>query len=175
MAFSERAQAFADDPAEFFHHSYTEMHSVEPVELQELQLAALQYRFDSLRDKVQVLKKLADRQKINNISKVEDTIPLLFDHKTYKSYPPSFLENNQFDQLTRWLGKLTTFDLSQLDASKCECITDWVELLEKETPISLIHSGGTTGVLSFLPDSKEEYLRFVTTNLMKYFQRFAYP
>lgn len=175
MTLIEKAKAFASDPAEFFHRSFTEMHSIDPVELRELQLAALQYRFSSLRNTIPALKKLADRQNIDSFSKVEDVLPLLFDHKTYKSYPPSFLENNQFDQLTRWLGKLTTHDLSHVDASGCEGIDDWIQLLEKETPIRVVNSGGTTGLLSFLPRSLDEWMLFGKNNQVNYFQCFGDP
>lgn len=171
-----QAKELADDPVEYFKYSYTKMHSIPRAELESLQLAALQYRFDNLYPAIPMLTKLADKQKIKAINEIEDVVPLMFEHTMYKSYPPSLLENGRFDQLTRWLDKLTSHDLSGVDASQCEGINDWVELLDQKTPMKISHSSGTTGVMSFIPQSKEEARLFGKTwavNLMQEFGEIA--
>jgi hypothetical protein len=172
---NSRARAFVSDPTAFFDYSYTRMHSLPRAELEELQLAALQMRFEQMYNGVAMVKKLADRQHFGGIRKLDDVVPMLFEHTMYKSYPPSLLENNRFDQLTRWLDKLTTHDLSKLDASGCASITDWLVLLETQTPLKINHSSGTSGSMSFNPLSKEEYRVFAKSWPVCYLQEFGDP
>ncbi len=80
-----------------------------------------------------MLTRLADFMGIMQIDRFEDVVPLLFDHTTYKSYPASLLDNGRFDQLTRWLGKLTTLDLSAVDVSDCDSIDSWLDALKEQT------------------------------------------
>src|SRR5262252_1877455 len=111
---TEQAKAFASDPTAYFGYSYTRMQSLPREELEALQLEALRFRFETLYESVPMVKTLADRQRIVAIGQLTDVVPMLFEHTMYKSYPPSLLEKNRFDQLTRWLDKLTAHDLSQL-------------------------------------------------------------
>jgi hypothetical protein len=74
-----------------------------------------------------------------------------------KSYPMSYLEKSQFDRLTQWLDGFTTYDLSGLNAKGCDSIDDWIDLLDNNTPIRVLHSTGTTGKLSFLPRALPEF------------------
>ena len=167
--------AFADDPTEYFDYSYTRMHSIPRAELEALQLAALKYRFDNFYNTVPMVKKLADKQHLDSIEKIDDVVPMLFEHTMYKSYPPSLLENNRFDQLTRWLDKLTSHDLSILDTSGCDSVGAWIELLDQKSPLKINHSSGTSGVMSFNPISKEEYRLFGKSWPICYFQEFGDP
>ncbi|MFA5630570.1 MAG: hypothetical protein WC997_03570 [Porticoccaceae bacterium] len=175
ISFQEQAQAFASDPAEYFRFSYTNMHSLPREELEALQLAALQYRLDSFYTSIAMVKKMADRQHFDGIEKLEDVVPMLFEHTMYKSYPPSLLENGRFDKLTFWLNKLTSHDLANLDTSGCEGITDWVKLLDDESPLKISHSSGTSGVMSFNPFSKDEYRLFGKTYPICFTQEFGDP
>jgi len=72
----------------------------------------------------------------------------------------SLLENGRFDQINRWLGKLTTFDLTGIDVAGCESIDQWLAAMNAESPIRISHSSGTTGVMSFLPISKSETAKY---------------
>src|SRR3546814_12238421 len=83
--------------------------------------------------------------------------PLLYPHTVYKSYPISYLERARFDKLTKWLGGLTTVDISNVDASGIESIDDWLDLIDAETPLTVAHTSGTTGKLSFVPRTKEQW------------------
>ena len=123
-------------------------------EREEIQLAALQERFERLRPSIAALGRLASEQGTDRIERLEDAVALMFPHTVYKSYPLSFLENNRFDRLTRWLDGLTTLDLSGLDVSGIETIDDWIQLLDAKTELSVIHTFGTTGKLSFIPRTK---------------------
>ena len=109
----ESAAALINDPLTFFDMSYTKMHSVPSELLNELQTEALKQRFEDRRDRIPMLTKLADKQGITSISTIDDILPLLFEHTIYKSYPGFLLETGEYGKLTRWLDRLTPYDLSK--------------------------------------------------------------
>ena len=70
-------------------------------ELQALQLRLLQKLFAENRNRIPVLQRAADHKGIYTISQLQDAVALLFSHATYKSYPESFLDKGQWDNLYR--------------------------------------------------------------------------
>lgn len=157
MGIQEDALRMADDPAAYFDYSAREAHQLPRQEIEAMQLAALQQRFGSLRDRVAVLKAAADEQGIDEFASLQDGARLLFPHTVYKSYPVSLLERNRFDQMTKWLSRLTTVDLSAADVSDCDGIDAWLEALERSTGLSVTHSSGTSGTMTFLPRTSDGY------------------
>ena len=133
-----------------------EMYCMSADAVDAIQLAALRKRFADLVGRIAVLGRLAEEQRISAIESIEDAAVLLFPHSFYKSYPLALLENHRFDRLTRWLGGLTSFDLSSFDSSACESIDDWIEALDSGTDVHVVHSSGTSGKLSFLPRGTPE-------------------
>lgn len=164
---------FCSDPPAYYGQSLTKMQSQPREDYERLQLAALRLRFEQLRDAIPMVQKLADAEGVREINRVEDVIPLLFDHTMYKSYPPSFLHNNRFDQMTRWLNKLTTVDLSGFDASDCPTVDDWVVKLYERTPLNVVHTSGTTGLFSFLPRTKSNWDFFMRQYRVSVLQEFG--
>lgn len=152
------ATELTTDPDRFWDLSVTELYSIPLGEVHEIQRQALANRFADLIDRVPMVKKLAGGQSITAIENIVDAAPLLFQHSIYKSYPISYLEKNRFDKLTQWLDKLTTFDLSGLDASSVDTIDDWIDFMDANTQIRIRHSSGTSGKLSFLPGGPTDYL-----------------
>jgi hypothetical protein len=150
-------QRFADVPAKYFGHSWYAMQHVPADELASLQLASLQRRFEDLRDQIPTLQHMASECGIDSIGELNDIVPLLFQHSVYKSYPASLLLRNRFTELTRWLDRLTTLELSGVDVSGCDSIDSWLDKLEAETELRVTHSSGTSGTMSFLPRSTEEW------------------
>jgi hypothetical protein len=136
--------------------STTDKFSLDPKELAEIQLAGLQLRFRELLGRIPLLQRVAEDQKLTDIRRTEDGALLLLPHTLYKSYPLSAIEGARFDVMTRWLGTLTSIDISGVDASKCECIDEWIDALDAQTPIRVRHSSGTTGKLSFIPNGPQE-------------------
>jgi hypothetical protein len=169
------ARQLCHDASRYFNYSHTDMQSISREKLAALQLAGLQFRFDTLHSAVPMLEKLADKQGIGTIETVDDAVPLLFEHTMYKSYPPSLLENNQFSDITRWMNKLVAIDLSGVDVSGCQSIDEWIEILDRETPLMLTHSSGTSGTMSFLPCSKREWEKFGDGQKVQFMQRFGEP
>jgi len=131
-------------------------------------LELLRKRFEELKPKIAALQKLSAIQGVDEIVEIDDVVRLLFQHTAYKSYPFSLLEKHKFQAMTRWLQSLTAHDLSHVDASGCDSIDSWFELLDRETPLSVLHSTGTSGKLSIIPRDKQEMERFVRTTLKAY-------
>jgi hypothetical protein len=150
----------------------TEMHSIPQPAIEEIQLEGLQQHFRSLVDRVPVLSRFAEDQQVKDIQGIEDAAPLLLPHSVYKSYPVSVLERGGYDQLTKWLDTLTVYDLSGLDASACQGIDDWIDLLDAKTELRVKHSSGTTGKLSFVPRSLPESA-FAAKGFVKVFEGFG--
>ena len=157
--FDLRAEAiqFSDDPNEYFGRSEANMHKISREELDALHEEVLKYRFESLVDKIPMLKQLAEKQGIDRIESLDDVVPLLFEHTMYKAYPPFLLEQNRFADINKFLSKLTCVDISHVDVSHCTTIDEWLEVLDSETDLYLTLSSGTGGVMSFIPASRREW------------------
>ena len=121
-----------------------------------VQLEALRLRFDDLRKQVSALDKLAAEQGVERIAQFDDVLPVLFDHRVYKSYPLSLIEKRQFPRLTAWLNRLTTQDLNAVSLEGIDSVDDWITRLD-ENGMIIGHSTGTTGKLSFVPRSRTEW------------------
>jgi hypothetical protein len=149
-------QTLADRPETWMWASFTDAYCVPADQVAEIQLAALRNRFAYMVERIPILANLAEEQGLHEITRLEDGAPLLFAHSVYKSYPISFLETGRFDRLTQWLDMLTTDDLSGLDASGIDTIDEWIEFLDENSDIRVIHSTGTSGKLSFVPRNDRE-------------------
>ena len=126
---------------------------LEGEELENVQLRALQEKFNELVPKITAVRDLAQRQGVSNINSLNDILPVLFTHTVYKSYPLSLIEKRKFDQLTKWLAKFSTLDLSDVVLDKPKTIDQWLDQLEGQSELMVVHSSGTTGKLSFMPRS----------------------
>lgn len=157
-----------DEISRCINKSWDELFGMERAEIDAFQLAALKQRFEQLVPQVRALKTQADNAGITCIDAIEDAVPLLFQHSTYKSYPMSILEKGRFDMLTRWLDGLTSLDLSGADVSQCTGIDNWLDTLEAQTALRPNHTSGTTGKLSFIPRSTLEQGIYNKAHLKQY-------
>jgi hypothetical protein len=151
------AMQMADDPPKFFNYSNRSAHQLPRKHAEAMQLAAFQRRFADLRDRLPVLNAAAAEQGIDKVANLDAGSNLLFPDSIYKSYPVSLLEKNRFDQLTKWLGRLTTTDLSKADVGRCDGIDSWLRALEDATGIQVVNSSGTSGTMTFLPRTRNDY------------------
>jgi hypothetical protein len=149
--------------------SFERMNATSRSDIEELQLTVLKKRFESLRNNVPTLKKLADAQRVDEVNTFDDVVSLLFSHTVYKSYPISLLEKNRFTQLTKWLQKLCITDLSGVDVSHCQGIDEWFVEMDRQTPLTLRHSSGTTGAMSFIPRTARETEEYFLNLLFQVF------
>jgi hypothetical protein len=161
---SRFSDALKRDPASFVDAHYDEGFSLGRDELDEIHLAGLRKRFAELRPILPALARLGAEQGVDSIDSIDAAAPLLFPHTVYKSYPLSFIEQDRFDRLTKWLSGLTTVDLSGVDTSGIQTIDEWIARLEATTEINLIHTFGTSGKLSFLPRTKAQTQLTTTIN-----------
>ncbi len=173
MPTSDEIDVLLADPMKYFGYSRSKTMGVSRSDLDELQLTGLKRRFEQFRGRLPMMDKLADLQNVHAIEQLNDVLPLLFDHATYKSYPPSLLEKHRYPQLTAWLAKLTTVDLSKVDVSGCRSIDEWLMTLDRETPLAVCHTSGTSGSMSFLPWSKAEWRKMLGTFAMMYCDDFG--
>src|SRR5260221_6200652 len=149
-------------PERIIELSPTEMYGIPLKEQARIQLTGASKRFEQLADNIPMLGRLAQEQGITKISSLEDLGPLLVPHSALKSYPMSYLEKSQFDRLTAWLNGFTTHDISALNTKNCDSIDDWLDVLDQNTEVRVLHSTGTGGKLSFLPRGTAEMKIMVT-------------
>jgi hypothetical protein len=145
-----------DNPASWTYRPFEDLYALEREEREKLQLEAVRINFRRLRDRVPALKKLADRQGVETIDKIEDVLPVCFDHRVLKNYPLQIIENRDFPKLTAWLDKLTVHDLTKIDLTGLKTIEEWLGRLEAYGML-VTYSSGTTGKLSFVPRSYDEF------------------
>lgn len=173
IAIERQALAWMDDALTAFDLSHTRVHSLPREEAEAVQLAALNLRLEQRRTQIVTLAKLAEAQGITGFAAIEDAAPLLFTHDVYKSYPASLLAKQRFDQLTKWLSRLTPYDLSQVDVLDCHSIDAWLERLRDTTELDVATSSGTSGTMSFVPKSRTDYRFSVRMLRMNLTQRFG--
>src|SRR6202007_1703251 len=104
-----------NDPIGFFGQSYTQRHSIDRRELEELQRQAMGIRFREHYQSIDMLRKLADRLSVTALNEFNDVVPLFFSHTAFKSYPAALVDKKRFDLMTGWLDKLTSYDFSGVD------------------------------------------------------------
>lgn len=170
---TEKAEQLMNDPSGFFNQSITQMHMIPRDELEELQRIAMGIRFKEHYASIEMLRNLADRLGITALNEFNDVVPLFFAHTAFKSYPASLLDGKRFDLMTKWLNKLTSYDLSQVDVSGCDSIDDWIDCLDEQTPLETITSSGTTGTISLIPKSRRGALYNMEIWKMFLFQTFG--
>src|SRR5215510_109350 len=104
----DQARLLLNEPAALADYSHHAWNHLPRYEVDAIQLAGLRQRFAALRERIPMLKKLADAEQIDSVDGFDDVVPLLFEHTLYKSYPPSLLEKRSFTQIHKWLSKLVT-------------------------------------------------------------------
>jgi hypothetical protein len=145
----------ADNPGSWTYRRFEDLYAIPREEREKLQLEAVRINFARMRNRIPALKKLADRQGVEHIDRLEDVLPVCFDHRVLKNYPIQIIENRDFTKLTSWLNKLTAHDLTRIDLTGIATIEQWLARLEA-LGMLVTYSSGTTGKLSFVPRSLDE-------------------
>ena len=158
----DRTRLLLNEPAALANHSLHAWTHLPRADVDAWQLSALRQRFGQLRDRIPMLTKLADAEDVQRVDQLDDIVPLMFEHTIYKSYPPSLLEKRNFAQINKWLGKLVTPEiaarLAAADVSGCDGLDDWFARMDQAVPeLRLSHTSGTSGTVSFLPHSVNEW------------------
>ncbi len=124
-------------------------------EIRPLQIAALNERFQDRKGKIKLLGMRAREAEIEEITSVEDMVPLLFPHTAYKSYPESFLAEEKWDRLTKWLGTVSPHAITQINMEGIADIDDWIARLQAVGHF-ISCSSGTTGKSAMLIASQAD-------------------
>lgn len=113
-------------------------------ELLPRQLEAINARFQDRVGKIRLLQNRAEEGGVSEVRRMADIVPLLFAHTAYKSYPESWLVDQRWDRLGKWLDTVSTNRVEPMDTGAVKGLDDWLELLgEHDHYVSC--SSGTTG------------------------------
>ncbi|MCB2076259.1 MAG: hypothetical protein KDE55_01030 [Novosphingobium sp.] len=123
--------------------------------IRELQLVALNERFQQQGKRIKLVKLRAEEAGITEISELADAVPLLLPHTAYKSYPESFLIEERWDRLTKWLGTVSAHPIADVDLDGIDGIDDWISRLERAGHY-VSCSSGTSGKAAMLIGSKRD-------------------
>lgn len=140
-----------------------------PADLLPTQIAALDERFQERRERIKLLGHRAREAGVTRISKREDMVALLFPHTAYKSYPESFLLEERWDRLGKWLGTVSTYPIAPIETEDISDIDEWVSRLEAAGHY-LSCSSGTTGKSAMLIASDKDmaWSRLDTVNVFSW-------
>ncbi|HYQ51055.1 MAG TPA: hypothetical protein VES70_11560, partial [Pseudomonas sp.] len=78
LSIEQKTQLLLNDPTALVNYSQHAWNHLPRAEIDALQLNGLKQRFDALRHRIPVLKKLADAQGVEQIEQLDDVVPLLF-------------------------------------------------------------------------------------------------
>lgn len=124
-------------------------------ELRETQLEALNERFQERKDKIKLLGHRAAEANLSEVRSLDDIVKLLLPHTAYKSYPESFLMDERWDRLGKWLDTVSTHRVPPQDPSQIAGVDDWIEKLQ-ESGHYVSCSSGTTGKSAMLVASQKD-------------------
>jgi hypothetical protein len=124
-------------------------------EVRDLQIAAMNERFQSRRDAIKLLAHRAEEAGLDAIASFEDAVQVLFPHTAYKSYPESFLMNQRWDRMSKWLGTVCSYPIPVDKVKDAANVDGWLANLEREG-IFVSCSSGTTGKSAMLPSSARD-------------------
>ncbi len=118
-------------------------------ELRETQIAALNERLQEQAPRIRLLGHRAEEAGLTKVRAIADMIPVLFPHTAYKSYPESFLTQQRWDRLTKWLGTISPYPIDGVDLEGIAGIDEWIERLAAKGHF-ISCSSGTTGKSAML-------------------------
>jgi hypothetical protein len=147
---------FSADPASCFQDDISRLHDLPVASLASAQLYAINERFLRLRQTIGPLATLADAAKIQEVGSFEDAGRLLFPHSIYKSYNVKWLDDGDYGELTQWIGRLTSVDLTTVKDKSFATLDQWFDTLKQDAGLTVAHSSGTTGRLTFFARSTAE-------------------
>src|SRR5262245_16180776 len=129
--------------------------AIPAADLRGAQIEAMNEHFQERRQRIKLLGHRANEANVTEIRAVEDAVPLLFPHTAYKSYPESWLAEQKWDRLGKWLGTISAHPIAAIDTSGVRDIDDWIGRLEAAGHF-VSCSSGTTGKSAMLIASSRD-------------------
>jgi hypothetical protein len=124
-------------------------------DIADLQVEAMNERFQERKDQIKLLGHRAAEAGLDAITSREDAAKVLFPHTAYKSYPESFLIDERWDRLSKWLDTVSSHRVPKVDKDAIGDIDEWVEVMaENDHFVSC--SSGTTGKSAMLVASGKD-------------------
>lgn len=142
------------------HVGVVEAFTMSTEELEPLQIKAAQEFFALRRTQIAVLDRRARESGIDEIATLDDIVPLLFSHTTYKSYPMSFVTEGRWDRLLRWFGTLVSTSLDDVDLSQVMDFDGFIAALWASGNCAVV-TNGTTGKVSLLNRTTSDNDRYL--------------
>jgi hypothetical protein len=127
-------------------------------EISDAQVAAMNERFGEQSQKIKVVGMRAGDAGKSSIDSREDAVAMLLPHTAYKSYPESFLLEQKWDKLTRWLSTVSAHPTGNTDLQDIADIDEWIARLQ-EAGHYVSCSSGTTGKSAMLISSEADIAR----------------
>ena len=93
------------------------------------QLEAVDELLRDRMEKIRLLRHRAESAGISSVREPSDIIPLLFAHTAYKSYPETWLTEQKWDRLGKWLETVSTHRVTNVDTTAVRDIDDWIARL----------------------------------------------
>ncbi len=113
-----------------------------------LQLAATNEQFQDRAGKIKLLQNRAETGGVSEVREMKDVLPLLFAHTAYKSYPESWLFEEKWDRMARWLDTVSTGSVVPPEG-EIKGLDHWLQRLEEQGHY-VACSSGTTGKCSMM-------------------------
>jgi len=113
-------------------------------DVRDKQVQAMNERLQEQISKIKLVSMRAEDCGVSEISSLEQAIPMLLPHTAYKSYPESYLHNQRWDKLTKWVGSVTASSVDNIDLENIEGIDQWVDRMHAAGHYASC-SSGTTG------------------------------
>ena len=123
--------------------------------LRKAQIAAINERFQERRNAIKLLGHRAGEANIQSVRSLEDAVQLLFPHTAYKSYPESWLSDERWDRLGKWMDTVSSYRVPPQDRSQIKDMDDWIEKLQGQG-FNVSCSSGTTGKSAMLVASNKD-------------------
>ncbi|MFK0160126.1 hypothetical protein ACIQVL_47535 [Streptomyces sp. NPDC090499] len=118
-------------------------------DIRELQLEAAREAFAAHRERIPLLRTRAEETGVREVTALDDLVPLLFSHTSYKSYPVSLITAGRWDRLLRWYTTVSALEPADVDVAGVRDIDEWTERITAAGHRPYITSG-TSGKVSFL-------------------------
>lgn len=76
----------------------------------------------------------------------------------FKSYPARLLDEGRYDEMTRWIGQISSYAI-EVDTREVHSVDEWLVALER-AGLRLVFSSGTSGHISFVPRDDRTWRAF---------------
>ena len=87
-------------------------------DLRAAQIEAIDERFRERRERIKLLAHRAQEANLTGIRSLDDVVALLFPHTAYKSYPESWLSEEKWDRLGKWLGTISAYPIAPMNRTR---------------------------------------------------------